>query len=133
MNTLFQKTALLFNMSGGDPIVRELLESLPVNELGVLHKNPDLLEAVIQPCLLDRKGWLVVIGTAYGRLNQFYDLYEKSEDLESALGVMQSIIQLTPSNPEPREKLVDLYERRGDFGLAQSRADHGHENFGLTA
>jgi phage terminase large subunit len=37
--------------------------------------RPDLLEAVIQPCLLDRKGWLVVIGTAYGRLNQFYDLY----------------------------------------------------------
>lgn len=41
--------------------------------------RPDLLEAVIQPCLLDRKGWLVVIGTAYGRLNQFFALYEKSQ------------------------------------------------------
>jgi phage terminase large subunit len=42
--------------------------------------RPDLLEAVIQPCLLDRKGWLVLIGTAYGRLNKFYDYYEKSKE-----------------------------------------------------
>ena len=41
--------------------------------------RPDLLDAVIMPCLLDRKGWLVIIGTAYGRLNQFYDYYEKSK------------------------------------------------------
>lgn len=41
--------------------------------------RPDLLEAVIQPCLLDRKGWLVIIGTAYGRLNQFYEYCEKSK------------------------------------------------------
>lgn len=41
--------------------------------------RPDLLEAVIMPCLLDRKGWLVIIGTAYGRLNQFFDYYEKSQ------------------------------------------------------
>ena len=41
--------------------------------------RPDLLEAVIMPCLLDRKGWLVIIGTAYGRLNQFFDYYEKSK------------------------------------------------------
>ena len=42
--------------------------------------RPDLLDAVIQPCLLDRKGWLVIIGTAYGRLNQFYEYYEKSKE-----------------------------------------------------
>ena len=42
--------------------------------------RPDLLEAVIQPCLLDRKGWLVIIGTAYGRLNKFFDYYEKSQN-----------------------------------------------------
>lgn len=42
--------------------------------------RPDLLEAVIMPCLLDRKGWLVVIGTAYGRLNQFFEYYEKSKE-----------------------------------------------------
>ena len=41
--------------------------------------RPDLLEAVVQPCLLDRKGWLVIIGTAYGRLNKFFDYYEKSQ------------------------------------------------------
>lgn len=42
--------------------------------------RPDLLEAVIMPCLVDRKGWLVIIGTAYGRLNQFFDYYEKSKE-----------------------------------------------------
>ena len=41
--------------------------------------RPDLLEAVIMPCLLDRKGWLVIIGTAYGRLNQFFEYSEKSQ------------------------------------------------------
>ena len=41
--------------------------------------RPDLLEAVIMPCLVDRKGWLVIIGTAYGRLNQFFAYYEKSQ------------------------------------------------------
>lgn len=40
--------------------------------------RPDLLEAVIMPCLLDRKGWLVMIGTAYGKLNKFYEYYKTS-------------------------------------------------------
>jgi len=45
--------------------------------------RPDLLEAVIMPCLLDRKGWLVIIGTAYGRLNKFFEFYEKARDDEN--------------------------------------------------
>ena len=40
--------------------------------------RPSLLEAVILPCLFDRSGWLVIIGTAYGRLNQFYEYYERA-------------------------------------------------------
>lgn len=40
--------------------------------------RPDLLQAVVMPLLLDRKGWMVIIGTAYGRMNQFYEYYEKS-------------------------------------------------------
>lgn len=40
--------------------------------------RPTLLEAVIMPCLFDRSGWLVLIGTAYGRLNQFFDYYERA-------------------------------------------------------
>lgn len=42
--------------------------------------RPTLLDAVIFPCLLDRKGWLVIIGTAYGRMNQFHHYYEESRD-----------------------------------------------------
>lgn len=42
--------------------------------------RPTLLEEVVMPCLLDRNGWLTLIGTAYGRLNQFFKFYEKSRD-----------------------------------------------------
>tara|TARA_R110000803_G_scaffold56695_1_gene114068 strand:+ start:1031 stop:2518 length:1488 start_codon:yes stop_codon:yes gene_type:complete len=54
------------------------LDGVVLDEFG--QSRPDLLEAVIMPCLLDRKGWLVIIGTAYGRLNKFFDYYEKSRD-----------------------------------------------------
>lgn len=40
--------------------------------------KPSLMGEVILPCLLDRKGWLVVIGTPKGR-NQFFDLKKKAE------------------------------------------------------
>ncbi|GAG79684.1 unnamed protein product, partial [marine sediment metagenome] len=45
--------------------------------------RPSLLEAVIFPCLFDRSGWLVLIGTAYGRLNQFFDYYERARQPDS--------------------------------------------------
>ena len=45
--------------------------------------RPSLLEAVILPCLFDRAGWLVLIGTAYGRMNQFYDYYERARHQDS--------------------------------------------------
>lgn len=43
------------------------------------NMRPDMLDAVIMPTLLDRLGWLLVIGTAAGRLNKFFDLYEKAQ------------------------------------------------------
>ena len=45
--------------------------------------RPDLLQAVVMPLLLDRQGWLLIIGTAYGRLNQFYEYYERARDSEN--------------------------------------------------
>ena len=68
-------------LSGSDNVnaLRGLyLDGVVLDEFG--QCRPDLLEAVIMPCLLDRKGWLVIIGTAYGRLNKFFDYYEKSRD-----------------------------------------------------
>ena len=38
--------------------------------------RPNLLQAVVMPLLIDRKGWLVLLGTPKGRLNQFYEYYE---------------------------------------------------------
>ena len=45
--------------------------------------RPGLLESVIYPCLFDRTGWLVIIGTAYGRLNSFFEYYEKASPPDS--------------------------------------------------
>ena len=67
--------------------------------------RPDLLEAVIQPCLLDRKGWLVIIGTAYGRLNQFYDYYEKSQTDEEWF---HADIKVYDSNIIPPEEIARI-------------------------
>ena len=54
------------------------LDGCVIDEFGVCR--PDLLEAVIYPCLLDRKGWLVLIGTAYGRLNKFYTYFNIAKE-----------------------------------------------------
>ena len=66
-------------LSGSDNVnaLRGLyLDGVVIDEFA--QCRPDLLEAVVMPCLVDRKGWLVIIGTAYGRLNQFFNYYEKS-------------------------------------------------------
>ena len=78
--------------------------------------RPDLLEAVIQPCLLDRKGWLVVIGTAYGRLNQFYDLYEKSKEDKSWY---HDDIKVYDSNVIPEEEILRIKQAVSDAKFKQ--------------
>ena len=35
---------------------------------------------VILPCISDRQGWLLAIGTPKGKLNAFYDLYENAKN-----------------------------------------------------
>lgn len=68
-------------LSGSDNVnaLRGLyLDGVVIDEFA--QCRPDLLDAVVMPCLLDRDGWLVIIGTAYGRLNQFFEYYKKSRD-----------------------------------------------------
>ena len=78
--------------------------------------RPDLLEAVIMPCLLDRKGWLVIIGTAFGRLNQFYDYYEKSkEDAEW----YHADIKVTESGVIPEEEIQRIRDAVSDAKFQQ--------------
>ena len=38
--------------------------------------DPTLWNEVLRPCLSDRKGWCVFIGTPAGMSNQFYELYQ---------------------------------------------------------
>lgn len=78
--------------------------------------RPDLLEAVIQPCLLDRKGWLVIIGTAYGRLNKFFDYYEKSkQDPEW----FHADIKVTDSNIIPIREIERIKQAVSDAKFRQ--------------
>jgi len=53
-------------------------DGVVIDEFAVCR--PDLLQSVIMPVLLDRRGWLLLIGTSFGRLNQFYDYYKISKD-----------------------------------------------------
>ena len=64
--------------------------------------RPDLLDAVIMPCLLDRQGWLLVIGTAYGRLNKFFELYEKAQTDDEWFF---ADIKVTESNVIPKAEI----------------------------
>ena len=78
--------------------------------------RPDLLEAVIQPCLLDRKGWLVIIGTAYGRLNKFYDYFKKSLDSDEWF---HADIKITDSNVIPILEIERIRQSISDAKFRQ--------------
>ena len=78
--------------------------------------RPDLLEAVIMPCLLDRKGWLVIIGTAYGRLNQFFNYYEKSRDDPEWF---HADIKVYDSSVIPTEEIIRIKDAVSDAKFRQ--------------
>jgi hypothetical protein len=78
--------------------------------------RPDLLDAVILPCLLDRKGWLVIIGTAYGRLNQFFEYYEKSKESEDWY---HADIKATESGVIPKDELERIKDAISDAKFKQ--------------
>mgnify|MGYP003112668310 FL=1 len=42
------------------------------------NNSPDLFDTILRPCLSDRKGFAIFIGTPMGR-NWFFDLHEKSK------------------------------------------------------
>jgi phage terminase large subunit len=48
----------------------------------VAQMSPALWSTVIRPALADRKGRAIFIGTPFGMHNQFYNLYERAEELE---------------------------------------------------
>ncbi len=72
--------AKIFLMGGDNPNAARgmFLDGAILDEYAQMR--PDLLDAVIMPCLLDRQGWLLIIGTAYGRLNKFFEKYEEAQD-----------------------------------------------------
>lgn len=50
---------------------------------------------------------------AFDQYNELFRLYMEADDIEAALKIVHAIIQLKPSDPEPRHKIIDLYARMG--------------------
>jgi hypothetical protein len=48
----------------------------------VAQMSPRMWGEVIRPALADRQGNALFIGTPFGRMNLFYDLYERAENLD---------------------------------------------------
>ena len=70
--------------------------------------RPELLEAVVMPCLVDRLGWLVLIGTAYGRMNQFYHYNQVS--LEQPKNWFHATLKANETSIIPETELQRIRE-----------------------
>jgi phage terminase large subunit len=67
----------LYGADNPDALRGLYFDGLILDEFGDM--KPSLMGEVILPCLADREGFMVLIGTAKGR-NQFYDYKMKAED-----------------------------------------------------
>jgi phage terminase large subunit len=65
----------LYGADNPDALRGLYFDGLVLDEFGDM--KPSLMGEVILPCLADREGWLVIIGTAKGR-NQFYEYTKKA-------------------------------------------------------
>ena len=67
----------LYGADNPDALRGLYFDGIILDEFGDM--KPSLMGEVITPCLADRKGWLVIIGTMKGR-NQFYEYGQKAKD-----------------------------------------------------
>ena len=49
--------------------------------------------------------------TALEQQEKLHEIYEEAADWEGALRTLQAMIELAPSRPEPRRRIIDLYKR----------------------
>ncbi len=67
----------LYGSDNPDALRGLYFDGIILDEFGDM--KPSLMGEVITPCLADRQGWLVIIGTMKGR-NQFYEYGQKAKD-----------------------------------------------------
>jgi hypothetical protein len=77
--------------------------------------RPSMVSQVVLPCLSDRQGWLVKMGTVKGK-NHFYDSYRKSEADPKAFTMM---LKASESGIIPAEELAIIRAHMEDADYRQ--------------
>jgi phage terminase large subunit len=72
-----QSTIRLFGADNPDALRGQYFDGIVLDEFADFRSQ--LYGEVILPCIADRQGWLLAIGTPKGKLNAFYTLYEKAK------------------------------------------------------
>lgn len=104
----------LYGADNPDALRGLYFDGLILDEFGDM--KPSLMGEVILPCLADRTGFLVLIGTAKGR-NQFYEYKQKAEDPEN--GWFYKNQKASETGILPQDELDRLRDVMGDDQYAQ--------------
>lgn len=78
-------------------------KELAYRTLGLKLRHVGARQTLIEALVALRETSLAV--EEYGRL---YDIYHENGELDAALAALQAMIELAPSRPEPRRKLIEL-------------------------
>src|SRR6056297_2072660 len=104
----------LYGADNPDALRGLYFDGLILDEFGDM--KPSLMGEVILPCLADREGFMVLIGTAKGR-NQFYDYKLKAED--PASGWFYKNQRASDTGIIPDDELERMREVMGEAQYAQ--------------
>ena len=98
----------LYGADNPDALRGLYFDGIVLDEFGDM--KPSLMSEVITPCLADRDGWLVIIGTAKGR-NQFYDYHLAAQESDEWF---HNVLKASESGILPQDKLDEMREVMGD-------------------
>ena len=104
----------LYGADNPDALRGLYFDGIILDEFGDM--KPSLMGEVILPCLADRQGFLVMIGTAKGR-NQFYDYKVKAE--EEGSDWFYKSAKASETGIIPQEELDRMREVMGEAQYAQ--------------
>jgi len=105
----------LYGADNPDALRGLYFDGLILDEFGDM--KPSLMGEVILPCLADRQGFLVMIGTAKGR-NQFYD-YKKRAEADTTGTWFYKMAKASETGIIPDEELARLRETMGEAQYMQ--------------
>lgn len=94
----------LYGADNADALRGIYLDGVVMDEIA--YMRPSVWTKIVRPCLSDRLGWAIFIGTPNGR-NMFYDLYEdaKSDEFPEWTAMMYKVDQTSIIDPNELEEL----------------------------